>query len=131
MRELKAYLDIIVDPTVRDFTHNPTSVRHCFLACLTVSHCVDRVAGADIKKTHELRELWKRESNEFYLVQICANHLKHGEIKAIQEARKEAPDTLNLYHALGIDEAGTSVDVRNLHFIIRDAVAFVRNKAAQ
>jgi hypothetical protein len=35
------YLEEIVEPTVKEFEENPTSVRRAFLACVAVFHAVE------------------------------------------------------------------------------------------
>jgi hypothetical protein len=44
MITLQRYLDIIVEPTFKDFQRNPTSIRHGYLASVATDHAVDRAA---------------------------------------------------------------------------------------
>jgi hypothetical protein len=54
MEDLVRYLDEIVEPTVKDFEANPTSVRHASLACVVVFHAVDYRAYP--RKARQTRE---------------------------------------------------------------------------
>jgi hypothetical protein len=44
MEDFVRYLEEIVEPTIADFEQNARSVRHAFLACVTVFHAVDYLA---------------------------------------------------------------------------------------
>jgi hypothetical protein len=60
-------------------------------------------------------------------VDILARHLKH-----VQSSDEKIPSTrpgLPIGLALGFDDAGENMDLRNLYFVIRDAVRFVHKKA--
>jgi hypothetical protein len=64
---------------------------------------------------------------EFKLVDILAHHFKH-----VQSSDEKIPSTrpgIPIGHALGFDDAGEIMDLRNLYFVIRDAVRFVHKKA--
>ncbi len=39
--DIDRYFEQIVDPTIKDFEANPTSVRHAFLAAVAVFHTID------------------------------------------------------------------------------------------
>ncbi len=54
MQELQQYLDIIVEPTFRDFERNPKSIRHAYLACVAAYHAIDRASYP--KKAGNLRK---------------------------------------------------------------------------
>jgi hypothetical protein len=65
---------------------------------------------------------------EFNLIDIIAHHFKH--VKSIAEripasSRRGLP----IGRALGFNEAGDEMDLRNLYYVIRDAVRFVHRKA--
>lgn len=127
MKSLARYLEVIVDPTFDDFHSNRSSVRHAYLACVAIFHAVDRAAEESRTRSANLRQVWCRKSLEFKLVDIIAHHFKHVQSSAekISPTRPGIP----IGHALGFDEAGEGMDLRNLYFVIRDAVRFVHQKA--
>jgi hypothetical protein len=127
MKTLARYLEVIVDPTFDDFWCNSGSFRHAYLACVTIFHAVDRAAEENGARPTKLRQDWCKESLEFKLVDILAHHFKH-----VQSSDEKIPSTrpgLPIGLALGFDDAGESLDLRNLYFVIRDAVRFVHKKA--
>lgn len=127
MKTLARYLEVIVDPTYDDFYANSGSFRHAYLACVAIFHSVDRAAEENGVRSATLRQKWGKESIEFKLVDVLAHHFKH-----IQSADERIPAThpgLPIGLALGFDEAGEGMDLRNLYFVIRDAVRFVHRKA--
>lgn len=127
MKTLARYLEVIVDPTFDDFLGNSGSFRHAYLACVAIFHAVDRAAEESGVRPAKLRQDWCRESLEFKLVDILAHHFKH-----VQSTDEKIPATrpgLPIRLALGFDEAGEGMDLRNLYFVIRDAVRFVHKKA--
>jgi hypothetical protein len=127
MNTLARYLELIVDPTWDDFHKNRGSVRHAFLACVAIYHAIDRVAEEDGELAAHLRQVWRVESIEFRLVDILAHHFKH--VKSSDERIPESRPGLPIGIALGFNEAGDQMDLRNLYFVIRDAVRFVHRKA--
>ena len=127
MKTLARYLEVIVDPTYDDFCGNSRSFRHAYLACVAIFHAVDRVAEGKGIRPAKLRQEWRRESIEFALVDILAHHFQH-----VRSSDEKIPSTrpgLPIGLALGFDEAGEGMDLRNLYFVIRDAVRFVHKKA--
>lgn len=127
MKTLARYLEVIVDPTFDDFHGNRSSVRHAYLACVAIFHAVDRAAGEHGTGSAHLRQVWCNESMEFKLVDILAHHFKH-----VQSSDEKIPPTrpgLPIGFALGFDETGEGMDLRNLYYVIRDAVRFVHKKA--
>jgi hypothetical protein len=127
MNTLARYLELIVDPTWDDFHNNRDSVRHAFLACAAIYHAIDRVAEVEGKRAAHLRQLWWTESLEFKLVDVIAHHFKH--VKSSDERIPALRPGLPIGLALGFNEAGDQMDLRNLYFVIRDAVRFVHRKA--
>lgn len=127
MKTLARYLEVIVDPTWDDFHVNRDSVRHAFLACIAIFHSVDRYAEEHGKRPGHYRSLWTKESIEFKLVDIIAHHVKH--VESDDERNKGRRPGLPIGLALGFNEAGDTMDLRNLYFVIRDAVRFVHRKA--
>lgn len=127
MNTLKRYLELIVDPTFDDFHANRGSVRRAFLACVAVYHAVDRVAESEGKTTAHVRQIWGKESLEFKLVDVIAHHFKH--VKSNDEKIPSSRPGLPIGLALGFNEAGDEMDLRNIYFVIRDAVRFVHRKA--
>lgn len=57
---------------------------------------------------------------------ILAHHLKH--VKNNDEKFSSSPLGISIARVLGIDDAGEKMDLRNLYFVIRDAVRFVHKK---
>jgi hypothetical protein len=127
VKTLARYLEVIVDPTFDDFHSNTGSVRHAYLACVAIFHAVDRAAEENEARSAHLRQVWCKESLEFKLVDIIAHHFKH-----VRSSDEKIPSTrpgLPIGLALGFDDAGEDMDLRNLYFVIRDAVRFVHKKA--
>jgi hypothetical protein len=75
MEDLVRYLSEIVEPTIADFEQNPTSVRHAFLACVAAFHSIDYLAYP--AKPQRLRQLFRRQSMDFVLVDYVAHAFKH------------------------------------------------------
>ncbi len=127
MKTLVRYLEIIVDPTFDDFHANGGSVRHAYLACVAIFHAVDRAAGENGERAAVVRRRWCKESLEFKLVDVLAHHFKH-----VQSSDEKIPPSrpgLPIARALGFDDTGEAMDLRNLYYVIRDAVRFVHRKA--
>jgi hypothetical protein len=94
---------------------------------VAIFHAVDRAAEEGGKRSASLRQDWCRESIEFKLVDVIAHHFKH-----VQCSDERIPTTrpgLPIGLALGFDESGGTLDLRNIYFVIRDAVRFVHRKA--
>jgi hypothetical protein len=124
---LARYLEVIVDPTWNDFHANRDSQRLAFLTCVAIYHAVDRVAEAEGKETKHFRQIWANESLEFKLVDELAHHLKH--VKSSGERNLGNRPGIPIGFGLGFNEAGDEMDLRNLYYVIRDAVRFVHRKA--
>ena len=75
MEDLARYLDKIVEPTIRDFAANPTSVRHAFIACVVTFHAVDYLAHP--RKSRSLRQLFCEQSSDFETIDHVAHAFKH------------------------------------------------------
>src|ERR1700733_3081433 len=75
MEDLRRYLEEIVEPTVKDFSEHPTSVRHAFLACVVTFHAVDYMAHP--RRPQTLRQQWTRRSEAFRGVDEVAHAFKH------------------------------------------------------
>lgn len=128
MQGLERYLELIVEPTFEDFKRNPSSVRHAYLACLVTYHAIDRVTFPT-KPGNDL-DRWREESLEFMLVEQVALHLKHVKSDFARWAAKALPPhTLLITHPLGLTGDGEGLETRNLFFVVRDAVKFLRKKA--
>jgi hypothetical protein len=113
VEDLEEYLDLIVQPTFDDFSRNPGSVRHAYLACLVTYHAIDRVTFP--AKPHTLAQQWRQESLEFALVEEVALHLKHVKSNFAKTAKDRfPPDALRITHALGINKSGAGLETRNL-----------------
>ena len=127
MKTLARYLEVIVDPTFDDFYRDRSSIRLAYLSCVAIFHAVDRAAEESGKRSASLRQKWGRESMEFKMVDIIAHHFKH-----VQSSDEKLPPNrpgIPIGRALGFDETGERMDVRNIYFLIRDAVRFVHKKA--
>ena len=127
MKTLARYLEVIVDPTYDDFCSNSRSFRHAYLTCVAIFHAVDRAAEENGVSAARLRQIWCRESVEFKLVEILAHHFKH--VRSSDERTPPTRPGIPIAHVLGFDEAGEGMDLRNLYFVVRDAVRFVHKKA--
>ncbi len=64
---------------------------------------------------------------EFKLVDVLAHHFKH--VQSSDEKIPASRPGLPIALALGFDELGEAMDLRNLYYVIRDAVRFVHRKA--
>lgn len=127
MKTLARYLEVIVDPTFDEFYRDRGSVRLAYLACVAIFHAVDRAADESGIRSAKLRQEWRNESLEFTLVDVIAHHFKH-----VRSSDEKIPPTrrgIPIGHALGFDETGESMDLRNIYYQIRDAVRFVHKKA--
>src|SRR5450631_1504293 len=69
------YMTGIVEPTIRDFEVNPTSVRHAFLACVVTFHSIDYLTHP--KPQASRRKLFREKSPEFAMVDRIAHAFKH------------------------------------------------------
>jgi hypothetical protein len=127
MNTLKRYLEVIVDPTWDDFHANRNSARHAFLTCVAIYHSIDRFAEEDGKKAGHYRRLWGKENMEFKLVDTIAHHFKH--VLSDDERNEGNRQGMPISWALGISDAGDTMDLRNIYSVIRDAVRFVHRKA--
>jgi hypothetical protein len=127
MKTLARYLEIIVDPTFDDFYADRTSKRLAYLTCVAIFHSVDRVAEETGKPSAHFRQIWGGESLEFHLVDILAHHLKH--VQSNEEKNRAGRPGLPIGLALGFGDDDEGLDVRNLYYVIRDAVRFVHKKA--
>ena len=125
MNDLARYLELIVEPTFDDFSRNPTSARHAFLASVAAYHAIDRVAP---RNRGNLRKKWGKESMEFKLVDIVAHHFKHG--KSDDERIAPAREGIPISFVLGFNESGDEMELRNYFFVLRDAIKFLHRKAA-
>ena len=122
MSDLARYIEVIVEPTYADFRAQPSS-RRAFLTCVAIFHAVDRVTFP--RKPAVLRTQWRRQSLEFGLVDVVAHHFKH-----VQSGDERIPaDRPGL--AIGFNEDGHEIELRNFSFVMRDAITFLKRKAAE
>lgn len=108
--DINDYISRIVEPTFLDFQRNPRSGRHAFLACVVVYHSVDYASYPN--GTKSITEEWQKESIEFAIVDIVANHLKHvkSKIQKIYEAGG-IKDKIPLHKAILKDDESKEDDV--------------------
>jgi hypothetical protein len=134
---LQRCLADIVEPTFEDFKRNPRSVRHAFLACVAAYHSIDRASHPKIPGN--LRKKWRSESLEFLIVDMVAHKFKHV-ISDVEKQRVSVgriplsaivfgSRTLNSapFNTRPFNQGG--IDLHNLFFVIRDAIAFLREQA--
>jgi hypothetical protein len=127
LNTLARYLEVIVDPTFDEFDKKPNSARRAFLACIAIYHSIDRIAEAAGKDPAHFRQIWARESPEFKIVDVIAHHFKH--VLSNDERNRANRPGIPIGNALGFNAAGDEMDVRNLYYVIRDAIRFVHRKA--
>jgi hypothetical protein len=124
---LSRYLDLIVEPTLDDFQKNQSSVRHAFISCVVVFHAIDRLS----KKPANLRQVWRKQSIDFAMVDLICHTLKHVETGG-ETPENRIPWTAAMPGAMGFNthmpnESGP--DVRQIYYLARSAVTFIRKKA--
>lgn len=128
--QLDRYLKLIVEPTFADFEKNRTSIRHAFLACVAAFHSVDRAAYPD--PSGNLRKAWRDHSCEFLIVDMVAHHFKHVKSSDERYVPKEGiPLSFVVFGSGGSDTQSfndISVETRNLFFVIRDAIEFLKKQ---
>jgi hypothetical protein len=131
--ELAGYIKDIVEPTVADFERNPLSIRHAFLACVVAYHASDR-AAPNPTILGNLQKDWCMESPEFMVVEFVANHyFKHAQKKPRPSMPGHIPMT-RFIGSMGFCSStlgGRHAMLRNLVFIVRDAVRFLHRKAGK
>lgn len=87
------YLDEIVEPAIKDLENSPTSARHAFLACVVTVHTVDDIGRSVGETTPHLRQILRKESEDFALVDAVAHGFKHvsacggAQLKATEQPR--------------------------------------------
>jgi hypothetical protein len=129
--DLVRYLEQIVEPTVEDFRRNPLSVRHAFLACVATYHAIDRATYP--QKPGNLRKQWGKESLEFTIVDMVAHHFKHVRSNDERPTPGFIPLPSTVFGATAFNTKtfnDSGMDVRNLLYVVQDAVKFLRKKAA-
>jgi hypothetical protein len=127
VKTLARYLEVIVDPTFDDFERNLGSIRHAYLTCVAIFHAVDRAAEESGQRSANIRQAWCNEALDFKLVDVIAHHFKH-----VQSSDEKVPSSrpgIPIGRALGFDDTGEAMDLRNIYYVIRDAVRFVHRKA--
>jgi hypothetical protein len=132
VNDLRRYIELIVEPTFEDFQRNPMSVRHAFLACVAIYHAVDRVSYP--KKPGNLGKEWGKKSWEFLIVDMVAHHFKHvkSDIEKGPTLPGHIPLSFLVFGRTGpgtVDAGGEQMELRNLSFVVRDAVKFLHTQA--
>jgi hypothetical protein len=120
---LTHYLDAMVEPAFENFKRTG-GVSEAYLACVAIFHAVDRATWPE--KPGNLRREWGKESLPFTLIDVIAHHFKHVESNA--ETHPRGPG-IPIAHALGFGPNGLNLERRNLYFVLRDAIGFLRTKA--
>jgi hypothetical protein len=135
---LQQYIDYIVEPTFKEFEHNPKSMRHAYLACVVAYHAIDRAAYP--KRPGALKKIWRSQSFEFVIVDMIAHKFKHiisddekapiptGHIplRSLVFGRGTLNPALFNTQPYGV----TGIDLYNLSFVVRDLIKFLRQQAA-
>jgi hypothetical protein len=134
MNELKQYLKLIAEPTFEEFRRNPFSLRHAFLACVATYHAVDRAAYP--RSPRGLKQKWGHESLEFRLVDYVAHDFKHLASRREKVPAGRIPLSFAIYGRAGFNthsfnDVGQVENLRNLVFVVRDAIEFLHRKAAE
>ncbi len=128
MKTLARYLEVIVDPTFDDFYRDRGSVRLAYLACVAIFHAVDRAADESGTRSANLRQEWcrSRSNSNWWTLSLTTSSTLRAPMKRY---RQHAPG-YRLALLSGSVETGESMDLRNIYYLIRDAVRFVHKKAA-
>ncbi len=71
--------------------------------------------------------LGAKSCSKFKLVDVIAHQFKH--VQSSDEKIPASRPGIPIGFALGFDESGGAMDLRNLYYVIRDAVRFVHRKA--
>lgn len=71
LMDVQQFITEMVEPTLREFEENPTSVRHAFLACVTTFHIIDYL------NAKSERQKFQNESPAFKEVDRIAHAFKH------------------------------------------------------
>jgi hypothetical protein len=124
---LEEYIDLIVEPTFEDFRKHPGSTRHGFLACVVALHSVDRAARLMSKKAKIVREEWRSKSLEFTAIDMITDHFKHTH--SYRDEPNPHHDGIPLSFALGLGDKPDQLETRNLVFLLRDVIKFLREQA--
>jgi len=125
MNDFGRYLELIVDPTFKEYQQNPSSVRHAFIACVVIYHAIDRAARGE-KSVGNLRKDWGDEVFPFKFVDIVAHHLKHVESNDEKQAGQRPG--IPIGYLIGFGDNGDDLEPHNAYFMIRDAVSFLHRK---
>jgi hypothetical protein len=129
---LARYIELKVEPTFEDFKRNPRSIQHAFLACAAIYHAIDRVAYPD--DPGDLRKEWQQKSFQFLIVDMVAHHFKHvlSDIEKSPTPANTIPLSFVVFGRGGpgtVAEAGEQMELRNLFFVVRDAIRFLHDQA--
>ncbi len=146
MEDLERYLDEIVDPTIKEFEQNPTSVRHAFLACVATFHSVDYLAYDRENdrprkgRVGNLRKKFGEQSVDFYRIDQIAHAFKHvvsdGQSKVSAKEVVTRPagflDVSFYYDVSRYDDPVGGVTLNNnrnfdVLEILKNAMAFLRS----
>jgi hypothetical protein len=65
------------------------------------------------------------------LIEEVAMYFKHGERRWVKKAKEKKPDALLITNPLGLEGDGEGLELHSLYFLIRDAIKFLRKKAAE
>lgn len=76
--DARDFLTEIVEPTIEQFARTPSSRRLAFLACVSTFHLLDYIEPDDDGRRRNLRNIYRRESAAFELVDRVAHAFKHA-----------------------------------------------------
>jgi hypothetical protein len=116
---LSDYLTLFVEPTFVEYQKQPHSTRLAFLTCVAIFHSIDRASHP--KSSANLRKEWRRQSIDFWIVDIFAHRLKH--VRSSDEKFVSRKPGLSVCHLVN------NMDFHNFYYVMRDAIAFVRRQA--
>ena len=128
MKDVKRYIELIVEPTFEDFKKNPASIRHAFLACVAIYHTIDRITYP--KSSGNLRRRWRERCRGFLIVDMVTHHFKHVESDIEEGVRKNPPKgAIPLPYLIFGSPGSSEMELRNVFFLVQEAVIFVKSEA--
>jgi len=144
--DARKYLEQIVEPTIADFEGCPYSRRHAFLACLVTFHTTDYIALSN--RHGNLREIFRKASKEFAIIERVAHAFKHVKTGNPNNANNQPLSVKQVYSRppamAGVMQCGASrlgdtiggvalwgEDCVDLLPTVKQAAAFLRTKCGE